>query len=238
MLFIWIVLFIRFHFRFHYSDFNFKTNFKKYAAVGFISLLMIGITVLCGNIVRSLVSDSQISFDVINFFTLNIYSVIGFIVLSCVATGYFFLIQIFFQPVKAVIQPRWFVIYLSIAIMAWFFLHSGSILPMSAFNFSLLLWLLFFVFLLDRPFLSLHAYNLISSRFIFWLFFFSVSITAAIVIQNRKKELEQRKHFAENLANKADPAGEVMMNIILTDFRNEICYKFSTDLESLSEIDF
>ena len=222
LLFIWIVLFIRFHFRFHYSDFNFKTNFKKYIAVGFISLLMIGITVLCGNIVRSLVSDSQISFDVINFFTLNIYSVIGFIVLSCIATGYFFLIQVFFQPVKAVIQPRWFVIYLTITFTGLVFLTLGFRSPHVSFNFSLLLWLLFFVYLLERPFLSLHAYNLISSRFIFWLFFFSVSITAAIVIQNRKKELEQRKHFAENLANKADPAGEVMINIILTDFRNEI----------------
>lgn len=221
-LFIWIVLFIRFHFRFHYADFNFKTNSKKYAAVGFITLLMIGITFLCGNIVRSLVFDSQISFDVINFFTLNIYSVIGFIVLSCIATGYFFLIQILFQPVKAVIQPRWFVIYLSISIIGLVFLTLRLHSAHDSFNFSLLLWLLVFVFLLERPFLSLHAYNLISSRFIFWLFFFSVSITAAIIIQNRKKELEQREHFAENLANKADPAGEVMMNIILTDFRNEV----------------
>ncbi|MEP6949862.1 MAG: ATP-binding protein [Ginsengibacter sp.] len=221
-LFIWIVLFIRFHFRFNSSDFNFKTNFKKYVAVGFISLVMIGITLLCGNIVRSLVFDSQISFDVINFFTLNIYSVIGFIVLSCVATGYFFLIQILFQPVKAVIQPRWFVIYLSIAVIGLLFLTLRLHSAHAIFNFSLLAWLLFFMFLIDRSFLSLQAYNLISSRFIFWLFFFSVSITAAIVIQNRKKELEQRKHFAENLANKADPAGEVMMNIILTDFRNEV----------------
>ena len=221
-LFIWIVLFIRFHFRLHYSDFNFKTNIKKYVAVGIISILMIGITLLCGNIVRSLVFDSQISFDVINFFTLNIYSVIGFIVLSCVATGYFFLIQILFQPVKAVIQPRWFVIYLSVSVIGLLFLTLRLHSAHASFNFSLLLWLLLFIFLLDRPFLSLHAYNLISSRFIFWLFFFSVSITAGIVIQNRKKELEQRKHFAENLANKADPAGEVMMNIILTDFRNEI----------------
>jgi signal transduction histidine kinase len=185
---------------------------------------MIAITFICGNIVRSLVSDSQISFDVINFFTLNIYSVIGFIVLSCISTGYFFLIQIFFQPVKS-IQLKWFDIYLFIAIIGLVFLTFRLHSPHASFNFCLLLWLLFFLFLLDKPFLSLHAYNLISSRFIFRLFFFSVSITAAIVIQNRKKELEERKHFAENLANKADPAGEVMMNIILTDFRNENLFR-------------
>ncbi len=235
-LFIWIVLYIRYYFHYDIKKLNFKSNFKRVAFVGFISLLMIMTTFLCGNIVRSLVSDSQISFDVINFFTiLNIYSLVGFIVLSCVATGYFFLIQIFFQPVKT-FQQRWFYIYLFIAIIGLVFLTIQLHSPHASFNFSLLLWLLFFVFLLDKPFLLLHAYNLVSSRFIFWLFFFSVSITAAIVIQNKKKELEERKHFAENLANKADPAGEVMMKIILTDFRNEnlsrMFYRFRDPVEN------
>lgn len=220
-LFIWIVLYIRYYLRYDTTGFNFKTSAKKYFFIGVIILLMIGITFICGNIVRSLVSDSQISFDVINFFTiLNIYSLTGFIVLTCVSTGYFFIIQILLQPVKA-LQPRWFIVYLFIAVTGLIVLTLRLHAPHASFNFSLLMWLLIFIFLLDKPFLSLHAYNLISSRFIFWLFFFSVSITAAIVIQNRKKELEERKHFAENLANKADPANEVMMNIILTDFRNE-----------------
>ncbi|MEO8416123.1 MAG: MFS domain-containing histidine kinase [Ginsengibacter sp.] len=220
-LFIWIVLFIRFYLRFNYADFNFQTRIKKYAAVGVISLLMIGMTVICGNIIRSLVSDSQISFDVINFFTLNIYSVVGFIVLSCIATGYFFLAQILITPVKAIIQPKWFVQYLFIAIIGLLMLSLSIHTAHVTYNLGLLVWLLFFVFLLNRNFLSLHAYNLVSSRFIFWLFFFSVSITAAIVIQNRKKELEQRKLVAENLANKADPAGEATVNIALSDFSNE-----------------
>ncbi len=220
-LFIWIVLFIRFHYRFDYSDFTFNTKFKKYAVIGFISLLMISITILCGNIVKSLVSDSQISFDVINFFTLTIYSVIGFIVLSCVATGYFFLIQLLFNPLKEIAGNSRFVVYVSIAITGLIFITLWIHAPYVAFNLSLLAWLLLFIFLLDRVFLTIHAYNLISSRFIFWLFFFSISITTAIVIQNRKKEMEQRKNVAINLANKADPAGEVIINIIVSNFNNE-----------------
>ncbi|MEO6220408.1 MAG: MFS domain-containing histidine kinase [Ginsengibacter sp.] len=220
LLFIWIVLFIRYHFHNAYLGLRFDTNFKKYIAVFILSVIMIGITIICGNIIRSLVSDSQISFDVINFFTLNIYSVIGFIVLSCIATGYFFLIQIILQPVKNEIQPKWYVLYFSISITGLiflsFYLHSEFV----TFNLSLLIWLLFFIYLLSFNFLSLHAFNLISSRFIFWLFFFSVSITAVIVLHNKRKEIEKRKDFAENLANKADPSGEIMMNIILTDFSN------------------
>ena len=222
LLFIWIVLFIRFHYRFHYSDYNFSnSNLKRYTAIGSISFFMIIITMICGNIVRSLVSDSQISFDVVNFFTINnIYSVIGFIVLSCVASGYFFLIQVLFNPLREIAGDNRFIIYVSIASIGLVLITLGIHFPHVAFNLALLVWLLFFIFLLDKVFLTIHAYNLISSRFIFWLFFFSVSITAAIVIQNRKKELEHRKNFAENLANKADPAGERIINIILSDFSN------------------
>ncbi|MEP7252408.1 MAG: ATP-binding protein [Ginsengibacter sp.] len=221
LLFIWLVLFIRFHFRNTGSGIRFDTPFKRRAAIVILSVLMIGITIICGNIVRSLVSDSQISFDVINFFTLNIYSVIGFLVLCCVATGYFFLIQILLQPVKNEIRPKSYTLYLCIAVFGLFFLSFYLHSPFVTFDLSLLIWLLSFIYLLQFEFLSLQAFNLISSRFIFWLFFFSVSITAVIILHNRKKEIEQRKNFAENLANKADPSGEVMMNIVLTDFNND-----------------
>ncbi|MEO6637502.1 MAG: HAMP domain-containing sensor histidine kinase [Ginsengibacter sp.] len=220
LLFIWIVLFIRFHFRNATTGLPFDTNLKKYLAIVILASLMIGFTLICGNIVRSLVSDSQISFDVINFFTLNIYSVVGFIVLCCVATGYFFLIQILLQPVKNEIKPDRYDLYFAISILGLIFLTLRLQSAFVTFDLSLLCWLLVFIYLLNVSFLSLHAFDLISSHFIFWLFFFSVSITAVIVLHNRKKEIEQRKHFAENLANKADPSGEIMMNIVLTDFSN------------------
>ena len=236
ILFIWIVLFIRYHLKYDFLKIKFPTPYHKYAAIVFISLLMIGITIICGYIIRSLVADSQISFDVINFFTLNIYSVIGFVVLSCVATGYFFLIQILIQPLDVFIGEKRFLLYFFIAITGLVFLtlrpHSVNI----TFNLCLLIWLLLFIYLLNFKYLLLHAYNLVSSKFIFWLFFFSVSITTVIVLQNRTKELEERKHFAENLANKADPSGPVIMNIILTDFRNDylsgIFYRFKSPVQN------
>src|SRR5665647_574327 len=108
-----------------------------------------------------------------------------------------------------------------IAVIGLFYLSLRFHSPYITFNLSLLAWLLFFIYLLNKVSLAIDTYNLISSRFIFWLFFFSISITAAIVIQNSKKELEQRKHFAENIANRADPAGERIISVILSDFNNE-----------------
>jgi len=237
ILFIWIVLFIRYHFNYDFSKIKFKNDLYKYVAIGFIVVLMIIITLLGGYTVQSLVSDSQISFDVINFFTLNIYSIIGFIVLSCIATGYFFLVQLLLQPLDVFIgHHKRYILYLAITvsdlIILTFMRHSSYV----SFNLFLLLWLLLFIYLLNFKYLLLHAYNLVSSKFIFWVFFFSVSITALIVLQNRTKELEDRKHFAENLANKADPSGPVIVNIILNDFRNDylsgIFYRFKNPYQN------
>jgi signal transduction histidine kinase len=231
ILFIWVVLFIRYHFKFDFSKVKFKSDAYKYVTIVFICVLMILSTLIGGFTVQSLVADSQISFDVINFFTINnIYSVVGFIVLSCVATGYFFLIQILLQPLNIFIGQKRYLLYLIIAIAGLIILTFRLHSPRLSFNLALLLWLLLFIFLLNFKFLLLQVYNLVSSKFIFWVFFFSVSITSIIVFQNRRKELEERKHFAENLANKADPSGPVIVNIILKDFRNEylsdIFYRF------------
>ncbi|MEO9210488.1 MAG: hypothetical protein ABI208_05285, partial [Ginsengibacter sp.] len=230
ILFIWVVLFIRYHFRYDFSGVKFRKFWHRYVITAIISLVMFGVTILCGKIIRTLVSDSQISFDVINFFSLNIYSVVGFIVLSCVAVGYFFLIQILLQPLKTFLKNNFQYFYLIIAVCGLLVLTLFPYSKNLAFNIFLLGWLLFFVFLLNFKVLLLQAYHLVSSRFIFWLFFFSVSITAVIFFENNAKELDERKKFAINLANKADPSGPIMINSVLTEFRNDnladIFYKF------------
>jgi len=236
ILLIWIILFIRYHLRFNFSKLRYRSEKTKYLLALGISMIMVLITFAAGSIILSLVADPQISFDVINFFSLNIYSAISFIVLTCVATAYFFLIQLLIQPFNVCTSKLKYLRYLFLAASGLIVLSFNSGNQVS-FYICLLLWLLLFIYLLDFKILLLHAYRLISSRFIFWAFFFSLSIAAVIIVQNRSKELDARKKFAENLANKADPAGPVIMNIILTDFRNEylskIFYKFRDPLDNL-----
>lgn len=221
VLFIWVVLFIRYHFKFDFSKIKFRSDVYKYITIVFICAAMVVFTLLGSFTIQSLVSDSQISFDVINFFTLDIYSVIGFIVLCCIATGYFFLVTILLQPLNIFIGRKRYQLYLILTIVGLFILTFNLHSVHLSFNLAVFLWLLIFIFLLNFRVLLLHAYNLVSSKFIFWVFFFSVSITAIIVLQNRAKELDDRKHFAENLANKADPSGPVIVSIILKDFSND-----------------
>lgn len=236
LILIWIILFLRSHLRKNYFKLSIKSAFLRYILALILSLLITSVTFIMGNIITILISDHQISFDVLNFFSLDINSFIGFIVLACFAAGYFFFIQLTIAPLKYLVpqyKAAHFMFLAAAGLLILTFDNNNGI----TFKICLLLWLLLFVYLLEFNALLLHAYRLVSSRFIFWTFFFSVSISAVIIIQNRSKELESREKFAENLSNKADPSGPVIMNIILTDFRNEylskIFYRFKDPFQSL-----
>lgn len=237
LIFIWIILYIRYHISFRRLKIQSQKKILKYIYAFLISLFMAGTTFGVGRIIVNLISGHQISFDVLNFFSLNIYSFIGFIVLTCLAAGFFFLNQIMLQLLRSLIpDPRWirYTLISAAGLLILSFTEGSQV----NFRIVLLLWLLLFVFLLDLNALLLQAYKLVSSQFIFWTFFFSISIAAVILVQNRAKELDARMKFAENLSDKADPSGPVIMNIILTDFRTEylskIFYRFRDPLESLS----
>ena len=221
LLFVWMILFIRYHLQEKNFAFKPKNDKERTGIIILISVAMICFTLLFAHIIRSLVADSQISFDVINFYTLNIYSVFGFFVLCCIATGYFFLMQIILVMVKSLTGWQQSRLYFALAICALVletFRYSNMYV---SFEILILIWLMICVFLMNRVYLNLPASKIIASRLIFWIFFFSVSITIIIVSQNQGKELLDRKAFAENLANKADPSGERMLNSVLTDFHND-----------------
>ena len=168
-----------------------------------------------------MIADSKISFDVINFFTLNIYSVIGFVVLGCMAIGYFFLTQIVIYLLQPFLPKNILVMLLYVTIVGLAVLTFRINEPNVIFELYLLIWLLIYLLLLNNKHLFLLASQIISSRLIFWLFFFSLSIALIIIIENDKKEVENRKHYVETLATKADPASERLLNTVLTDFRSE-----------------
>ena len=218
VLFTWVVLFI--HNQVHSKNIKLTSHkpWFRWALLALVCFSLLAITFSTGKIIRSMVADSQISFDVINFFTLNIYSVTGFIVLCCLAIGYFLLSQILLFLVKPMFPDLFWALYLAIAIGGLAYL---TFKPEAGFELSTLAWLIAYLLLLSREHASLSVQKISSSRLIFWLFFFSISITAVIVLENSEKELSKRKHYAETLSTKADPRSETLLNTFLTDFRND-----------------
>lgn len=233
ILFAWMVLFIHYHLQDKKIEFKKNRPWFKWAILIAGCMLMLLATFVAGDIVRSLVADSQISFDVINFFTLNIYSVTGFIVLCCIAMGYFLLSQVVLHFIRPFFPVQSATVYLAFAIAGLLYLSFQFGNENAGFRLFVLAWLLLYLLLLYRGNLGLSIRKIASLRLIFWLFFFSVTITAVIVVENNKKELSSRKHYAEILSTKADPSSETLLNTLLTDFRSDFLaanfYRLTSD---------
>ncbi|MBS1753905.1 MAG: HAMP domain-containing histidine kinase [Ferruginibacter sp.] len=241
VLFTWIILFTQNQLKeIEPGVINKKAWFKWFALI-VVSVLLVLMTFTAANIIRSMVADSQISFDVINFFTLNLYSVIGFIVLCCIAIGYFLSGQILLKAIQPYFPKNFTWLYLFVSITGLMYLSFQQAISNMDFEIFILGWLIVYLLLMLRGNLFLSLKKINSSKLIFWLFFFSVTITGIIVLENSKKELRNREHYAETLATKTDPVNETLLNTLLTEFRNEylagIFYRFKnyTDNQFLKD---
>ena len=237
ILFTWLVLFTRHLLQEKNIVIRVRNKLLKAFLLMAVAIVFLTASFTCAKIIRSMVADSQISFDVISFFTLTIYSITGFVVLCCMAIGYFVLCQIFLAVAKPLYPTRPYHFHLAVVVTGLLYLTGLQVLSNAAFEMLVLAWLILYLLLLNNNNLGLLATNINSSRLVFWLFFFSISITSIIVMENKNKEWHSRQHYAETLATKSDPSSETLMNTMLTDFRNEYLAanfnRFKTDPDNL-----
>jgi two-component system, NtrC family, nitrogen regulation sensor histidine kinase NtrY len=222
ILFVWVVLFVRHQLLVKKYEVALKFRSLKWVWLLLAAVTLLVATYMCGHILRTMVADSQISFDVINFFTLNKYSIIGFIVLCCIAIGYFLTGQIIVYLLKPLFAQNLMPLYILVTVIGLSLLTISFNVTLVAFELYLLIWLILFLLLLSQRQLSFQTTRISSSKLIFWLFFFSLSITAVVIKENTTKEKANRQHYAETLSTKADPSSETLMSTLLTDFRNEV----------------
>jgi len=109
---------------------------------------------------------------VINFFTLNVYSIIGFIVLCCIAIGYFVLSRVLLFIAQPLYAQNFILIYLATAIAGLIYLSIDTATGSGIFELCMLIWLLIYLTMLKSNYLSLLISKVSSSRLVAWLFFF------------------------------------------------------------------
>ncbi|MBS1934983.1 MAG: HAMP domain-containing histidine kinase, partial [Bacteroidetes bacterium] len=192
-------------------------------------------TFIFAYIVQSLVADAKISFNVINFFSLNVYSFIGFIVLASLALSYFFFTQIImrhFSTLSAGDNIANYIITSFIGLLLLTFIKKTDIIELDVF---VLLWLLIYLWLIQRKLFSGLNARLNISEVLFWLFIFSVSVATVIIVENSKIELQQRKVTADRLSEQADPSTEKVISIALTYFDNDFLYPNFDRLKNSAE---
>lgn len=236
ILFCWVVLFSWSKLRYvENPTTNFSSRLKWGAGILALCLLILS-TFILATVIRSLVADSKISFDVTNFFSLNRYTVAGFFVLACLSLSYYYFSQLLFRLIFPLFAGRNFLIYFAIGFAGLVYLTTRSGNPEVLFYLPVLLWLLAYTWLVNRKGVIFNRIRINIAGILSWIFVFSVSITAIMFSQNRKVEWERRKLIAEKLAVQTDPSSERLMSIAIkyldNDFLSENFYRFADEEKS------
>lgn len=189
---------------------------KRLLVAGITALLLyVIITFQLADIIKSLVADSTISFDVTDFFNLSIYSAIGFVVLALMALAYYYCTRLLFKIVFPAFDKHSFYIYFIIGLAGLLLLTFQPSRQAVLFHLPVLLWLLIYTFLFSEEDFLIDRFKLTVAGILFWIFIFSVSLSIIILNANRNKEWAKRKQIAERLDQQTDPSNERILSIAL-----------------------
>ncbi|MBI3137614.1 MAG: GHKL domain-containing protein [Sphingobacteriales bacterium] len=189
---------------------------------GIFSLaLLILSSFLLANVVRSMVADSKISFDVTNFFSMDRYTVAGFAVLACLSLSYYYLSQLLYRFIFPLFAGHNYLIYFSIGFAGLLYLTTRSGNPQVLFYLPVLCWLLAYTWLIQRQGTIFSRLRVNMGGILAWLFIFSVSIAAIMLSENKKVEWEKRKRMADKMAVQTDKSSEMLMSIAIQYLDND-----------------
>jgi two-component system, NtrC family, nitrogen regulation sensor histidine kinase NtrY len=205
--------------------------------VGIISIcLLIYSTFILSSLIRSIVADSKISFDVTNFDSLDRYTAVGFIVLACLSLSYYYFTQLLFRNIFPVFRDNPWPVYFAIGFSGLTYLTIKSGDPTVLFYLPVLAWLLLYTWVVSREGMILSRIRINIAGILFWIFVFSVSIAAIMLAENKKVEQGKRRFYAEKLADQTDPSSERLMSIALkyldNDFLEGNFYRLTDSLRS------
>ncbi|MEO6610528.1 MAG: ATP-binding protein [Chitinophagaceae bacterium] len=235
VLFCWVVLYAWSKLRYVEKPAEvFSARVRWIAGVLALCLLIFS-TFILATVIRSLVADSKISFDVTNFFSLNRFTVVGFFVLACLSLSYYYFSQLLFRLIFPLFAGRNFLIYFAIGFTGLIYLTARSGHQEVLFYLPVLLWLMAYTWLVNRKGVIFNKIKINIAGILSWIFIFSVSITVIMFSQNRKAEWEKRKLIAEKLSDQTDPSSERLMSIAIRYLDNEFLaenfYRFTMEEE-------
>lgn len=191
---LWLVIFIIRHTRYK----NFFDKFRsRPLRIAIAVLLIAGLAAyvyLFVNIIRSLVLDSNISFDVSHFYSIDIYTGLGLLVICIITSISCIIIYLFNIQLTAFLKNKWtkYVIITAIGSALLFFTHNYN----DGFYWALLGWLLLFNMLFDSEKFALVS-DIFEPRMVYWALFICGFSTGILEYFNGMKEKEGRKAFVE-----------------------------------------
>jgi len=195
-----------------------KIKLKQLAALVIIALLT-SYAYSFVNTIRSLVIDSNISFDVSHFYSINIYTILGLFTIALLTAISCVIIYVINIQLNHYIKSK-FLKYLFITVIGLCFSLLG-ISQNDIFYLFLSAWLLLFIIMLDVRGFDLVP-DLFAPHMIFWAAFVCLFCTAMLQYFNHVKEKTTRKVFAEqHVMPERDPITENSFRYTTGNIKND-----------------
>lgn len=168
---------------------------------------------LVAEIIRGLVINSKISFDVTDFFSLNIYSIVGFCILGLLACCFFFLSQIINRLLDQLSEYQNNLKYTIFGITGIIWLILQMLQTTQDYTVGLMIWAIFYFYMLD---VSRHKLgkDLNLAQVVIWLVLITASVTALLVHYNTQREMAARQQLAIKLSKQKDPTLEFNLGML------------------------
>lgn len=180
------------------------------------SLLLVLGTFIFAFIIKSLVADSKISFDVTNYYSLSMYTAIGFFAIATLALCYYYFSRIlmgFIFPVF--VKDVWWT-YLLISTIGLIYLSIMGDYKQVIFYLPILGYLIIYTWMFHNENWLLTRFRINVNALLFWMFIFSVFIATVMFSENKSVEWQRRKQYAEKMAFQSDPANQRILSISLS----------------------
>ncbi|GEP96735.1 sensor histidine kinase [Chitinophaga cymbidii] len=206
----WLILFFRQHVRTIHPPVV-RTKWQSRLIIGAAGLVMFIVGQFLLELIRSLVIDSKISYDVTNFFSLNEYSVIGSMSLGFIAISFLFFSQIVNYLLNQLTDFQYRAKYISLLVVGLVWLAFRFNAPDLSASVAFMFWLLGYVVLLDLLELRF-SQGSATLPFIVWMLVMTVTTSAVLIYYNNQKEQTSRMRVAMNLSKQRDPYLETLLN--------------------------
>ena len=178
-------------------------------------------------LLKSLVIDSKISFDVSNFFSLNIFSAIAIIEIGFLFVIYYkataLLLNSSSTKKQSAIRQVLTIITTSAVVIA---LESLQVDYKIESTLAITVWIVIYILLVQQ--INSRNKTTLKSGFaipLFWIVYFTTSASTLIILNSKSLEIEQRKKIAEKIYLQTDAITENLLNIATTGFNDAFFQK-------------
>ncbi|RYD54655.1 MAG: hypothetical protein EOP56_18550, partial [Sphingobacteriales bacterium] len=222
--FLWIVVFIIRHTPYHLFRGRKVNKVASFILAILGSALMVLYTFGFIGIIRSLVLDSMIPFDVSHFYSITRYTIAGLFAIGIITGVSCFVIYLFNAQMKYLVVNKWMK-YLVVAVVGLAMLKLFATQPDSReFSYAIIGWLVLFLILLDIEKLS-YDFDFFAPQMIFWAIFICMFSTGVLQYFNYVNENEERLRFAETVVQQRDDIMAYTFKGLAQNIKNDIALK-------------